>query len=342
MARGHFPFPYVSSGPFLPFNDSHLFLLLLVRHVPAWFPGAKFQRIAREWKAINDYLHAKPYNDVKAAMAAGTHHGSITSRLLTTRDDEPLTDEEEDRIMWVVGAIYSGGADTTVSALTTFVLAMVLYPEVQKKAQEEIDRVIGSGRFPSMNDRGSLPYIEAVFKETLRWHPVAPLGVPHRLTKEDQWGGYTLPKGSTIIANIFAMGHTEDDSDQFIPERHLKASGAGEQCDPREYVFGFGRRICPGKDLADAGVWLAIANLIAAFNFAKKPDGKGGFIDVKDDYMPGIISYVFFSRLSYRLYVGPSLTPSFCRHPKPFRCNITPRLSTTAALIRAACAEDAP
>ena len=170
----------------------------LVRHIPAWFPGAGFQRTAREWKAVNDYLHAKPYNDVKAQMAAGTHHGSVTSRLLddaesSTVDEDGevvvLNDEEENRIMWVVGAIYSGGADTTVSALTTFVLAMVLYPSAQHKAQEEIDRVIGKDRLPLISDRESLPYVEALFKEVLRWHPVAPLGVPHRLTKEDKFEG---------------------------------------------------------------------------------------------------------------------------------------------------------
>jgi cytochrome P450 len=196
--------------------------------------------------------------------------------------------------MWVVGAIYAGGADTTVSALTTFVLAMVMFPEAQRKAQDEIDRVLGTGSFPLMTDRQRLPYVEALFKEVLRWHPVAPLGVPHRLIQDDQWQGYTLPKGSTIISNIFAMGHTEDDSNDFKPERHLyrkaKIHANEEYYDPREYVFGFGRRICPGKDLADAGVWLAIANLLAAFKFSKKSDGKGGFIDVKDEYMPGIIS----------------------------------------------------
>ena len=228
-------------------------------------------------------------------MAAGTHGGSVTSRLLTSRDGEPpLNEEEENRIMWVVGAIYSGGADTTVSALTTFVLAMILYPEAQRKAQEELDRVIGcgksvsaGGRLPLMSDRPRLPYVEALYQEVLRWHPVAPLGVPHRLTTEDKWGAYTVPKGSTVISNIWAMGHTENDSDEFKPERQLYRKP--DAVDPREYVFGFGRRVCPGKDLADAGVWLTIATLLAAFKFGKKSDGKGGFIDVKEEYGSGII-----------------------------------------------------
>ncbi len=267
-----------------------------MQYLPTWFPGAGFKRTAAEWKAVNDYLHAKPYNTVKEQMKAGTHAGSVTSRLLTGREGEgELSEEDENRIMWVVGAIYSGGADTTVSALTTFVLAMVLYPEAQRKAQDELDRVIGTnkapsagGRLPLLADRPRLPYVEALYQEVLRWHPVAPLGVPHRLTTEDKWGAYTVPKGSTVISNIWAMGHTESDSDLFKPERHLYRSGP-DAVDPRDYVFGFGRRVCPGKDLADAGVWLAIATLLSAFKFGKKSDGKGGFIDVKEEYGTGII-----------------------------------------------------
>ncbi|PVG03921.1 cytochrome P450 [Serendipita vermifera] len=283
-----------------------------LQYIPDWFPGANFKRLAKEWSDTKDVLLSKPYNEVKEQMAAGTHRGSVTSRLLTIRDDEPLTEEEEFRIMNVLAGIYAGGADTTVSAITTLVLAMVLYPDVQRKAQEEIDRVIGTDRLPVMSDRSSLPFIEAVYREVLRWHPIAPLGVPHRLTKQDTWNGYTLPAGSTIITNIWAMGQTYDDSSIFKPERHLNQSNSSDYVDPRDYVFGFGRRICPGRDLADAGVWLATASLLAAFKFEKKSDGKGGFIEPKEEYLPGIIS-----------------------HPKPFECSIKPRLPGTANLINA-------
>ena len=64
----------------------------------------------------------------------------------------------------------------TVIALLTFYLAMVLNPEVLKKAQEEVDRVVGNGRLPSFADRPNLPYIDAVLKETLRWEVVLQTG----------------------------------------------------------------------------------------------------------------------------------------------------------------------
>lgn len=80
---------------------------------------------------------------------------------------------------------------------------MTLYPDVQKKAQEEVDRVVGSGRLPTMEDRGNLPYIEAIVNEVLRWHPVAPMGLPHTSTEDDICEGYLIPKGSMILANIW-------------------------------------------------------------------------------------------------------------------------------------------
>ena len=224
-------------------------------------------------------------------MKAGTAGDSVLRGLLTPEDGSVIDAEEEDVIKWVVGAVYAGGADTTVCALTTFVLAMVLYPEVQAKAQGEIDCVLGADRLPGIADRPSLPYVEAVYKETLRWHPVAPLGVPHRVTKDDEYEGYMIPAGSTIVANIWAMSRSQPDSDLFKPERHL-AGGNELGHDPRTYVFGFGRRICPGLNLADSEVWLGVASLLAAFKIQKKSDGKGGLITPKEDYEQGIISYV--------------------------------------------------
>ena len=80
---------------------------------------------------------------------------------------------------------------------------MMVYPEVQKTAQEEIDRVVGSDRLPTMTDREHLPYIEAVVKETLRWHPVAPMSLPHTSTEDDICEGYFIPKGSMLLTNVW-------------------------------------------------------------------------------------------------------------------------------------------
>lgn len=82
---------------------------------------------------------------------------------------------------------------------------MTVYPEVQRKAQEEIDRVIGSERLPGFEDRENLPYIDAIVKEILRWNPVGPMGLPHMTTEDDIYEGYLIPKGAVILANIWSV-----------------------------------------------------------------------------------------------------------------------------------------
>ena len=88
----------------------------------------------------------------------------------------------------------------TLSGLKTLILAMVKFPEAQKKAQEELDRVIGS-RLPTLGDREELPYTSAFVEETQRWRPVFPLAIPHFSTEDDSYGKYFIPKGSIVMGN---------------------------------------------------------------------------------------------------------------------------------------------
>jgi cytochrome P450 len=82
---------------------------------------------------------------------------------------------------------------------------MALYPDVQRRGQEEVDRVIGSKRLPKVSDRTSLPYVEHIMREVLRWRPVAPLGLPHVLTCDDNYDGYHIPTGAIVIPNIWSV-----------------------------------------------------------------------------------------------------------------------------------------
>lgn len=85
---------------------------------------------------------------------------------------------------------------------------MTLFPDVQRKAQDEIDRVFGGPALPTVEDRERLPYIDAVVKEALRWHVVAPLGVPHRTDEDDIVAGYLIPKNAVLLPNIrYGLSH---------------------------------------------------------------------------------------------------------------------------------------
>ena len=102
-----------------------------------------------------------------------------------------------------VASLYAGGADTLVSATMSFILAMTLNPEIQKKAQAEIDLVIGNDRLPSAEDYEQLPYVQAVMSEVYRFHPVAPMDIPHRVAQDDIYNGMLIPKDSTVIINAW-------------------------------------------------------------------------------------------------------------------------------------------
>ena len=87
--------------------------------------------------------------------------------------------------------------------LQVFLLAMAMHPEVQRKAQQELDDVVGCDRMPTFEDRASLPYLNALLTEVLRWHPVAPIALPHRSINDDDYSGYHIPAGTIVVASVW-------------------------------------------------------------------------------------------------------------------------------------------
>jgi len=123
----------------------------------------------------------------------------------------------------------AAGAETTATTLLWWALAMIAFPEVQRRAQAELDAVVGRDRLPTFSDAPRLPYVRAITKEILRWRPAAPLGVPHAATDDDWYKGMFIPKGSICMANIWHCNHDRaifgEDADEFRPERHLDGRG---------------------------------------------------------------------------------------------------------------------
>ncbi|PWY89157.1 cytochrome P450 [Aspergillus heteromorphus CBS 117.55] len=273
-----------------------------LKYMPEWFPGASFQRTGRAWrKTLLDVIE-KPYDLVRRRMRAGTHVPSYLSRLLEGK--ESLTEEEELVAKWTAGALYTGGADTTVSTLSTFYLAMALHPDVQQKAHEELDRVLGPYTLPSFADRERLPYINAIVKESLRWHPVAPMGIPHLCTQDDIYEGYLIPKGAVVMVNIWSILHnplTHPSPSSFNPSRYLTDT---PEPDPATVAFGFGRRVCPGKLLAENTLYLSIAQSLAMFRVLRTED-------TTVEFLPGVVS-----------------------HPAPFGVGVVPRSEEHERVVR--------
>ncbi|KAF9872128.1 cytochrome p450 oxidoreductase [Colletotrichum karsti] len=276
----------------------------LLRYVPEWFPGAGWKKLANKWAAELRQTVEVPYQFVKDQMDAGKSNPSYLSRAIESNPEDLYNNK------WTAASLFSGGADTSVAAIAAFFLAMTKFPDVQKKAQEEIDRVIGSQRLPNVHDRENLPYIEAVVMEVLRWHPIGPMGLPHASSEDAVYGGYRIPKDSYLMPNIWWFTHDPDvysDPFEFRPERFLQSE---PETDPRKFAFGFGRRVCSGKMLAETSMYLNFAQSLAVFNI-NKPIDDDNVVEPGMMFLPGIIS-----------------------HPAPFKVSITPRSPHHERLIR--------
>ena len=127
-----------------------------------------------------------------------------------------------------------------------FFFAMVTNPRAMKKAQEELDRVVGEGELPDFSHKDSLPYIDALIKELLRWSPPVPLSSPNRAMQDDFYRGYFIPRGATVIQNIWAIFRDPNiypDPEAFNPDRFLKDGKINPLVfNPEDRVFGAGRR----------------------------------------------------------------------------------------------------
>jgi len=123
---------------------------------------------------------------------------------------------------------------------------MVLNPKVMRKAQEELDRVVGKGHLPDFSDRENLPYTDALVKELLRWNPPLPIAVPSRAMQDDVYRGYLIPAGATVIQNVWAIFRDPSiypDPETFNPDRFLKDGKINPLVlNPEDRVFGAGRR----------------------------------------------------------------------------------------------------
>ncbi|KAI0753465.1 cytochrome P450 [Daedaleopsis nitida] len=284
----------------------------ILKYLPGWFGGSA---TLRRWRADCDALRHLPYAHVQLALAQGLAKPSYVANLI--EEISPKPGSEEETIIRDTAATAYGGPSVSFSLTSSevFLLAMVRYPQVQERAQEELDRVVGTHRLPDYVDKGQLPYISAIVKEVLRWHPPGPTGVPHRLTQDDVYRGYHMPAGAMVVGNIWGLLHDPKmypDPMEFRPERFLR-NGIFDCStnDPSRYAFGFGRRMCPGKMFAEDSIWLFVAQFLAVFTVVH-PEGTAP--------PPAEFASEAFSR------------------PLPFKCDIRPRSQVAIELVEGAVA----
>jgi len=285
-----------------------------LRHLPENFPGARFKKTARKWRKSIQASAYIPYRFFQRQMATSFYRHSYVSRLIQQlREEESakLSSEDEEAVIWTAASLYGAAADTTMITLTTFTLAMINFEHVQRKAQEEIDRVVGAARLPSFEDREKLPYINALVKEVTRWWPIAPMGFPHTTTEDIELNGLYIPKGAYILPSVWWFLHDPEvyvNPESFDPDRFLPPHN---EPDPATEAFGYGRRKCPGRFFADSSLYLNIVQSLAVFDISKAVGKDGNEIEVDVKPKPGLLTY-----------------------PTEFEFQITPRSEKHAELIR--------
>ncbi|KIW86774.1 uncharacterized protein Z519_12560 [Cladophialophora bantiana CBS 173.52] len=251
----------------------------VLMHLPAWLSGtyATQQEAARlhnfEIKLFRELLL-----EVREKMKTGKAPKCFSRTFLERQSEFGLSDDEG---AYVIGTLFEAGAGTTAAAMMSFVLSMCHYPEWQKKVQKEVDRVVGDERLPDFSDIPQLPTVRAIAKETLRWRPVTAGGVPHELIKDDVYEGFFFPAGTNIHANQWAIHRDPElhpDPETFNPDRWLLPGYATYRETLDRFpnlqnfsAFGFGRRICPGMNIAENSLHLLIARIAWATEISKKP-----------------------------------------------------------------------
>uniref|UniRef100_A0A8H7XY19 Cytochrome P450 n=1 Tax=Psilocybe cubensis TaxID=181762 RepID=A0A8H7XY19_PSICU len=236
-------------------------------------------------KQLTEEMMRIPTDFVQKSIADGTATSSLVTDFYEKKYAVGSTKEEEDIVQNIAYTVYGGGY-ITISSTGTFFYNMLMNPGVQKKAQAELDRVLGSKRLPTLEDRKSLPYIEAIYREVLRIRPPLPICLPHRSTEDDIYKGYFIPKGSAVIPNVWAMTHDEsvyEEPFKFKPERFFNADGSLNN-DDRILAYGFGRRVCVGKHVASNSMWLLIASILACFSIEPARDKDGKEIEINHEY----------------------------------------------------------
>ncbi|CAE6377442.1 unnamed protein product [Rhizoctonia solani] len=247
-----------------------------LKFLPSWLPGTDWKQTLKKWREYKEQITAAPYNWTKDQIKNGTASPSIVENLLSAFPNHTPDTEDDLHIKLMSATMFGGGLDTTMAAVSFFLLAIVLYPEVALKIQEEVDQVLGNAeRLPTMQDREQMPYLRRTLLEVQRWQPLHLTkftAIPHAAMEDDEYKGYYIPKGAIVIGNTWAITRDESiypEPERFNPDRFLDPKV------PPAPAFGYGRRVCPGSHFAEANLFLLVSSLLYLYDIKRAVDENG-------------------------------------------------------------------
>ncbi|KEZ39155.1 hypothetical protein SAPIO_CDS10562 [Scedosporium apiospermum] len=258
-------------------------------------------RYARKLHEVERKLYVGHWLRSKKALDDGTGLPCFCNDIY---EGQTIHGFSDDAAGYMSGSLLEAGSDTTASTLYGFILALLVWPEVQRRAQEEIDRVVGPNRLPTMDDWDNLFYVRCCMKESLRWMPTVHLGVPHAALKDDT--AIHMDPERSPNPRVFNPDRFKDD------HTTLYQSAIGDTKKRDNFVFGAGRRLCQGIHIAERSLFLGVSRLLWAFNFSPAKDDSGRPIQYDIEDLVGGITI----------------------QPNDFPAVITPRTKEKVAIIR--------
>ncbi|KIX99130.1 uncharacterized protein Z520_04706 [Fonsecaea multimorphosa CBS 102226] len=288
-----------------------------LRYFPQWMFG-NWRKFGEKCFAHDSVVYLKLWGDLKKEVDEGKANPCFAKDFYLSNPEKLGLDQLQ--AAYQTGGLVEAGSETTSAFLNSWILAMTLNPHIMRKAQAEVDRVVGEDRLPTWEDEANLPYLRAMIKELLRTRPPNKFGMQHYTTEDDWYKGYFIPKETVVVLNWWAINYDPshwDRPDEFMPERFLgydlPAASYINIADPNQrdhFSYGAGRRVCPGVHVAEKSLFLNIARVLWAFNISKKTGKDGSVIEPNTAMVPGWMTI-----------------------PQPFECDITVRSEKKAALI---------
>uniref|UniRef100_A0A8C9SZZ8 Cytochrome P450 2J2-like n=1 Tax=Scleropages formosus TaxID=113540 RepID=A0A8C9SZZ8_SCLFO len=260
--------------------NEHLILLvcnssLILYNTFPWLmrrlPGPH-KKIFSHWAILIDFVKLK-IKEHKEDWDPSTPRDYIDSFLSETEKNSFAQSFNEDNLCFCTLDLFTAGTETTSTTLNWALLYMIKYPEIQEKVQAEIDQVLGPSRLATMADRANMPYTDAVIHEIQRMGNIVPLNGVRSTTKDTTLRGYTIPKGTMVVATLHSVLFDETEWETpftFNPGHFLDAEGNFRRRDAF-LPFSAGKRVCLGEQLARMELFLFFTSLLQRFTFSPPP-----------------------------------------------------------------------
>ncbi|XP_053328575.1 cytochrome P450 2G1-like [Spea bombifrons] len=237
-----------------------------------YIPGPH-QKICSISEELNKFIYERVQKN-QETLDPDSPRDFIDNFLIKLQEEQrdPASEFNMRNIMMTFYTLFLAGVETSTTVLKHSLLILVTYPEIQANVHKEIDQVIGRGRVPNYNDRAKMPYTEAVIHEILRFADIAPLNVPHLVTKDTNFRGFSIPKGIEVYP-ILCSVHRDPtqfaNPYKFDPNHFLDENGSFKKNEAM-MAFSAGKRICPGETLARMELFVFLTTILQNFTLTSQ------------------------------------------------------------------------